>query len=66
MDVYTVLYLKWITNRDLLCSTGTLLNDMWQPGRDGSLGDKDACICVTESPCCPLETVILLIIYTQI
>ena len=22
MDVYTLLYLKWITNKDLLCSTG--------------------------------------------
>ena len=22
MDMHTLLYLKWITNRDLLCSTG--------------------------------------------
>ena len=22
MDLYTLLYLKWIANRDLLCSTG--------------------------------------------
>ena len=22
MDMYTLLYLKWITNKDLLCSTG--------------------------------------------
>ena len=32
MDVYTVLYLKWITNKDLLYGNGTLLNVMWQPG----------------------------------
>ena len=31
MDMYTVLYLKWIINRDLLYSTGTLLNIMQQP-----------------------------------
>ena len=23
IDMYTLLYLKWITNKDLLCSTGT-------------------------------------------
>jgi len=22
MDIYTLLYLKWITNKDLLCSIG--------------------------------------------
>ena len=33
-----MLYLKCITNKDLLDSTGTLLNVMWQPGGEGSLG----------------------------
>ena len=37
MDMYTLLYLKWTTNKDLLYSTGTLLNVMWQPGLEGSL-----------------------------
>ena len=32
MDMYTLLYLKWITNKDLLSSTGNLVNVMWQPG----------------------------------
>ena len=32
MYVYTLLYLKWITNKDLLSSTGNLVNVMWQPG----------------------------------
>ena len=32
MDMYILLYLKWITNKDLLSSTGTLLNVMWQLG----------------------------------
>ena len=37
MDMYTQLYLKWITNRDLLSSTGTLLRVAWQPAGEGSL-----------------------------
>ena len=43
MDMYTVLYLKWITNKDNTwnCIThGTLLNVMWQPGWEGSLGEN--------------------------
>ena len=32
MDMYPVLYLKWITNKDLLYSKGTLLNVTWQAG----------------------------------
>ena len=32
MDMYTLLYLKWITSKALLSSTGTLLNVMEQPG----------------------------------
>ena len=38
MDRHTLLYFKWITNKDLLCSSGALLSVMWQPGREGSLG----------------------------
>ena len=30
MDVNTLLYLQWITNKDLLYSTGNLLNIMYQ------------------------------------
>ena len=40
MDRYTLLYLKWITNKDLLYVQGTLLNVMWQSGRKGSFGGK--------------------------
>ena len=32
MDRYTLLYLKWITSKDLLIIQRTLLNVMWQPG----------------------------------
>ena len=37
MDRYTLLYLKWITNKDLHMK---LLNVMWQPGWEGSLGEN--------------------------
>ena len=37
MDVYLVLYLKWISNKDQLYCTRTLLNVMWQPGWEGSV-----------------------------
>ena len=40
MSIYTLLYLKWRINRDLLYSTKTLLNVMWQPGWKGSLGEN--------------------------
>ena len=32
IDMYTLLYLKWITNKVLCIAQGTLLNVMWQPG----------------------------------
>ena len=40
MVTYTLLYLKWITNKDLLYCTGNLLNVMWQPGWEGGLGGE--------------------------
>ena len=40
MESYTLLYLKWITNKDPQYSTGTLLNAMWQPECEGSLGEN--------------------------
>ena len=32
-----MLYLEWITNKDLLYNTWTLLSVIWQPGWEGSL-----------------------------
>ena len=32
IDMYTQLYLKWITNKVFCRAQGTLLNVMWQPG----------------------------------
>ena len=42
IDMYTLLCLKWITNKDLLYSTGnSLLSVMQQPGWEGSLGENE-------------------------
>ena len=41
MDVYTLLYLKWITNKNLLHSTWNSAQCvMWQPGWQGSLEEN--------------------------
>ena len=40
MDMYTLLYFKWITNQGLLYSTGNLLNVIWQPGGEWGLGEN--------------------------
>ena len=41
MDMYTLLCLKWITNKDqLYIARGTLLNVMWQPGWERGLGGE--------------------------
>ena len=40
MDMYTLLYLKWITTRTYGIAHGTRLSVMWQPGWEGSLGEN--------------------------
>ena len=42
--MHTLLYLKWITKQ--ACEHGTLLNVMWQPGLEGTLGENGyMCVC---------------------
>jgi len=40
MDMYTPLYLKWITNKDHCTAQGTLLDVMGQPGWEESFGEN--------------------------
>ena len=40
MDMYKLLYLKWITKKELLYIKVTPLNVMLQPGWEGSLGEN--------------------------
>ena len=50
MDMYRLLYLKWITNDDLLYSTpGTQLSVLWQPGWEGVWGRMNTCMYVAKS-----------------
>ena len=62
--MYTLLHYKWITSTCI--PHGTLLNVMWQSGDQGVWGSMDTCICMSESLCCPPETITtLLISYTS-
>ena len=40
MNMYTLLYLKWINKDPYGMAHGTLLNVMGQPGWEGSLGEN--------------------------
>ena len=40
MDRFMLLYLKWITKKDLPERQGALFNVMWQPGWEESLGEN--------------------------
>jgi len=68
MDVYTLLYLKWISNKDLLY--GTWDSAQWSVA--ARMGDPvwermDTCICTAASLCCSPETIIIVLIsYTPI
>ena len=64
IDVYILLYIKQITNKDLLYSTGnsTQYSVMAYMGKESKRGDIYAYI--TDAICCPPETITLLIGYT--
>ena len=58
VDMYTLLYLKWITNKFLPYSTGNSGQwyvAAWMGGEFG--GRMDTCICMAESLCCLPETI---------
>ena len=65
IDMYTLLYLKWITNKDLLYSTEN--SAQWAAWMWGFRGRIDTCICTAESFCSSPEAITrLLIVYTPI
>ena len=68
IDMYTLLYLKWITNKDLLFSSRELCSmSCGNLDRKGTWGRMDTCICMAESLCCLPETITtLLISYTPV
>ena len=55
--MYTPLYLRWKTNKDLLYSTGNSAQcyvTAWMGGKFG--GRMDICIGMAESLCCPRDS----------
>ena len=55
--MYTLLYLKWITNKDLLYSTLTLPNVLWQSEWGGAWRRMYTWTCMPESLHCSPETI---------
>jgi len=69
IDRNTLLYLKWITNKDLLYSTGNSAQCYVAAWMGGEFGGEwiHVYVCMAESLCCPSETITtLLISYTPI
>ena len=69
IDRNTLLYLKWITNKDLLYSTGNSAQCYVAAWMGVEFGGEwiHVYVCMAESLCCPSETITtLLISYTPI
>ena len=49
IDIYTLLYLKWRTYKDLYIAQVTLLNVMCSLDGKGVWGRADTCVCMAES-----------------
>ena len=68
MDMYTLLYLKWISSKDPLESTENSAQcyvAAWMGGEFG--GRMDTCVCVAETlPCAPETVTTLLVSYTPV
>ena len=62
MDRYTLLYLKWITNKDLLYRVEALLSVTWQLDGRGVWERMDTCVGMAQSLCCPLKIIPTLLI----
>ena len=52
-----LLYLKWITNKDLLCSAGNSAQCHMAAWMGGGFGRVDACVRIAGSPCCAPEVI---------
>ena len=62
MDIYTLLYVKGISNKVLLYSTGNSAQCYIAAWMGGEFGRIDTCIHMTESLCCPPKTITTLLI----
>ena len=68
MDIYILLCLKWITNKEILYSTWNSAQcylAVWMGGE--FVGEWIHVLCMAESLCCPVEAITTLVIsYTLI
>ena len=62
MDMYAPLYLKWVTNKDLLYRTGNSAQCCGGLDGRGVWGRMGTCICMAESLHCSSETITALLI----
>ena len=62
MDMYTLLYLKWITNKDLLYSSGNSAQCYVAAWMGRGLWERMDLRIMAESLCCPPETITTLLI----
>ena len=67
MDMHILLYLKWITNKDLLYSTWNSAQSYVAAWMGGEFGGEWTCVCVcmAESLCCSPGTIITLLTVPQ-
>ena len=66
MNIHTLLYVKQITNRDLLYNTGNYTQDSVITSKEKEFENIYIYTCITESLCCIPETnTILKINYTS-
>ena len=64
MNIFILLYLKWIINKDLQKNSAECYMAAWM---GGSWGRMDTCICMADSLTCSPETITTwLITYTPI
>ena len=63
IDMYTLPYLKWVINKDLLYSTGNSAESYVAAWMGGEIGGRiGTCVCMAESLCCSPETITTLLI----
>ena len=62
VDMYILIQFKWITNKDLLYSTGNSAQCYVAARMEGSWGRMCTCICMARSLCCSPETITTLLI----
>ena len=62
MDMYTPLYLKWITSKDLLYSTWNSAQCYVEAWMGGEFGGERVCVCMAESLHCSPGTVTTLFV----